>query len=45
MTEIVRTLSPASRYYDAKKAPPLVDFPFDDAIKAELDAQNQQSLL
>ena len=45
VTEIVRTLSPPSRYYDATKAPPPVDLPFDEAIKAELAAKSQQSLL
>lgn len=45
ITEIVRTVSPPSRFYDAANAPPLADGIYAEAVSADLQAESQQSLL
>lgn len=45
VTEIVRTISPPSRYYDADKAPPPADGQYEEAIKAEISAESQEQLI
>ena len=44
ITEIVRTLSPPSRFYDAAKAPPMVDGQYQEAVAAELSAESATQL-
>ncbi|QMT34809.1 ogr/Delta-like zinc finger family protein [Neisseria wadsworthii] len=45
VTEIVRTLSPASKFYDKSNQPPEVDGKYEAAVRAELEAAAQEQLI